>query len=291
MLPLALMHNIRYSSDIVLDVPERPGMVTVSGSAASLFSKFERALLKISRPFVAETLVVTYADVDYMKSLGFESVRLVRNVPMSDWKAPYLPPPIAGQGDDNRKLRLIAMGSVFEGRAYEKLIKAVAIASAQIEIELTVCGPGRPGYLTDLRSLADDLRIGDRVNFIEPVSIEKVSAMYLSADIGMVLYESTDPGNDGLSNKLFECVASGRPVIASDLPENHRFVEENGAGWLAGDSVEDLARVIVSAAEPDSVQSKASHCRRIGDEVLSWETEFPLQFFNGREAPARAAGA
>lgn len=272
-LPLALAHKTRFKSRIILDFPERPGMVTATGSLAAVLSRFEKVLLRSTTKLVEQVLVVTYADVKTLESYGFPRVDLVRNVPMNSWKAESVAPPISFDEKEHPLLRIIAMGSVFEGRGYENLIRAVGLATRNIPIKLVICGPGREDYIDNLKNIALNENVHENVEFLPPVMPSEVSKTYLEADIGLVLYESLDPGNDGLSNKLFECVSSGRPVIASNLPENYRFVSENGVGWLTGDSPEEISRTIMQSYDSKVLVQMASHCRELGDRELNWEQE------------------
>lgn len=270
---LGLLHKLIYRSELILDINERPGLVATKGSLATFLGKFEPTVLRLVAKFVDIATVVTYADLDIVKDLGFGQVLLVRNVPMDGWKAPYVEPPIA-RNLTSRELRAIAMGTVYEGRGYETLLEAIAIANLTSKVRLMICGPGRDSYKGDLTDLARSLKIDHMVEFMDPVHSSEVSATYLKADVGMVLYESHDPGNDGLSNKLFECVSTGRPVIASDLPENHRFVETHQVGWLTQTDGGSIAAALVIASDPEILAGLANHCRKFGDERLNWEAEF-----------------
>lgn len=91
--------------------------------------------------------------------------------------------------------------------------------------------------------------------------------------VGTALYENVDAANDSLSNKIFECVVSGRPVIASDLSENRRFVQENEVGWLTDVAAGDLADLLRAIYEMRSNLSTLS--RRVFERsaTMTWENE------------------
>lgn len=275
LLPVGILHSIIFKSYLILDINERPGMVATKGSVAAVFSRIEKRMLRMSAQFVDTATVATYADVDIVRSLGFTDVRLLRNVPLSEWKADWKEPPfLQTNSPDPPSLRAIAMGTMYEGRGYEILIRAVAQANETTRVDLVLCGPGRDSYKERLRQLAEESGSLERVAFLDRVESAEVSCLYLEADVGLVLYEGHDAGNDGLSNKLFECVASGRPVIASNLPENARFVSESGVGWLVETTPGDIAKALIGAAERGRLASLTEHCRRFGDEHLNWEHEF-----------------
>lgn len=277
LLPIAVIHRAKFKSRVILDINERPAMVTTKGSVAAVFRRFERRMLRLLARFVDTATVVTNADIEIVRSLGFTDVRLLRNVPLSNWKADWKEPPFLWTSSAERPaLRAIAMGTMYEGRGYEILIEAVAIANATTPVDLVLCGPGRDTYRDRLRHLANEIGAPERVTFLERVEPSDVSSLYIDADVGLVLYESHDPGNDGLSNKLFECVCSGRPVIASNLPENVRFISENKVGWLVETTPAHVAEALIRAADQPQLAVLAKHCRQFGDDHLNWEREFAL---------------
>jgi hypothetical protein len=100
--------------------------------------------------------------------------------------------------------------------------------------------------------------------------------MYLSGHVGLVLYESDDPGNDGLSNKILECVSTGRAVLAGDLPQNRDFIQEHQVGWLTPMTTPDLAFSLAEVAcrSKNEITQIARRARKLGDTSLSWEGEF-----------------
>jgi glycosyltransferase involved in cell wall biosynthesis len=271
---VGLVHKMVHKSTLVLDVPERPGVLSAKGSLASLIGRADRIVLKFASRHVKMATVVTYADVAVLQKLGYGEVELVRNVPLAAWRSEYRDPPISGRDLALPRLEVLAMGSIFEGRGYEMLIQAISVVSETIAVRLTICGPARQSYRDKLVAVAEKADIKSSIVFRTPVESGSVSEAYLGADVGMVLYESDDPGNDGLSNKLFECVSSGRPVIASDLPENRRFIEATQVGWLAETSVEGIAHALVEAYKEGRIVERSRHCRATGDLELNWESEF-----------------
>jgi len=271
--PLALIgvaHRRKYASRFVLDINERPGAVAARGSLMSVFSRFESALLKGVGKHVDLATVVTYGDVDTVTEMGFRQVKLVRNVPIATWRASYSRP-VWDAGDTPT---LVVVGTIFEGRGYEILLKSLAKVAGTRHVRLKIYGGGRDDYVSSLKRLAATLGISESVEWMGRIDSSEVSAAYLDAHVGLVLYEKVDPGNDGLSNKILECVATGRPVIASDLSENRRFVNENHVGWLADVSPDGLAGAIRELPVGADFEEISARCRLLGDTWLNWESEF-----------------
>ena len=270
--PVGALHVLLHGSRMVYDITERPGRVSQRESLASLARFLEPAILKLCRRFVEVTTVVTAGDLGTMRQLSYANCLFVPNAPLANWRAPYRPS-IDAIGDGI--LRLALVGTIFEGRGYELVLGALSRVRAEgIDVKLRVVGRGRPAYEDTLRRLAESYGISAQIRWIGAVESGDVSAEYLKADVGLVLYESYDPGNDGLSNKLMECVTTGRPVIATDLPENRRFMKQYRVGWLSDSSINGLADAIKMAARHRNLRTLSDQCRALGDTELTWEKSF-----------------
>lgn len=283
--PIAAAHRLRFRSRIVLDVAERPGAIAAKDSLASFFSRLEPFTLRRLAKDGGIATVAVPSDAGLLHGYGFQQVIPLRNTPLASWRAPYHDPV---PGDT---LRCVVIGSVFEGRAFEILIRAMAICVARdMPVHLRVVGPGTPDYLQRLQAMTHDLGVAQVLAWEGPIEGDEVSQAYLEADLGLVLYEADDPANDGLSNKILECVSSGRPVLAGDLPENRRFVTQNRVGWLAEVSPEGIASALESIVAEADLREVSRRCRALGDASLSWEVEFrPLR--KALAAPHSGAGA
>lgn len=268
--PFAMLHRKKFNSRIVVDVSEHPSEATVRGSLASWFARTDSAILHRLQRTDTVLTTVTYGIADKLThSYGFSDVRLVRNVPAASWRAPYIPPP------GEKTLSLVNIGSIFETRGFELLIETMTECKRRaIPVRLTLYGTGRADYLESLHQLVAEHHVADCVTFAGPLARDEVSATYLKHDAGLVIYEPTGTANDGLSNKLMECVSTGRPVIAGNLPENTRFVTHYGVGELAEMSVEGLTNAIETFQSTYDRNERARHCRNIGDNELTWEKEF-----------------
>ena len=268
LIPLGILFKILGGRVLAVDVTERPGAVSSKGSVFEIFRAFEKPLLRIvSRKADIVTAVVP-PDVAYLKSVGFDPVKLVRNAPLDSWRAPDRALPLG-------VVKFCLVGSLFEGRGLEKLITAVCQVPSEFKFEIRIYGGGRADYVSRLKSLSEDKSAAGRLIWMGPLGSAFVSDAYLDSHVGLVLYDSDDAGNDGLSNKLMECVSSGRPVLAGDLPQNRDFVSSNDVGWLCTMTVEGIAqgiRDVVSARA--EFEDAAQRCRAIGDSWLTWDREF-----------------
>lgn len=272
LIPLALLHRVVHRSRLVLDVNERPASVQAAGSLFAVASKVEPTLIRAAAGHALMVTVVAPGHARLLETrFGVRESTVVRNAPESSWRAPWLEPPASGP------LRLVTVGSMFPGRALEMLIRAAGIANRRgVQVQLSIVGVGAPEYMQSLEDLIASEDVGEFVSLDGPVDSSAVSAAYTRGHLGLALYESHDPGNDSLSNKIIETVASGRPVLAGDLPENHGFVTQLSVGWLTDVDEVAIADALQRIDELGfaHLRALAVHCHEVSQESLVWEREF-----------------
>lgn len=84
-----------------------------------------------------------------------------------------------------------------------------------------------------IRQRALVLGVADRVHVLPPVLPDALLSVTASADVGLVLLEDVCLNlRLSLPNKLFEYLAAGVPVLASNLPELRRVVETYQVGCI-----------------------------------------------------------
>jgi glycosyltransferase involved in cell wall biosynthesis len=135
-------------------------------------------------------------------------------------------------------------------RPHKGIATAVrALAQLPDHARLTVHGEGDPGYLGELRGLADSLGVGDRVCFSSGPP-QAVAGVYASCDA--LLFPVTWREPWGLVP--LEAMAAGRPVIAA-RPEGGtaEYLEPatNCLAFSPGQAEELAATVMRLAGEPE----------------------------------------
>jgi len=76
-----------------------------------------------------------------------------------------------------------------------------------------------------------------------------------------------------LPNKLFEYMASGKPVVASNFPEMRRIIEEGRCGLLVDPTDPgDIARAVLYLLEhPQEAEEMGRRGRKLVEERYNWE--------------------
>lgn len=121
---------------------------------------------------------------------------------------------------------VLYQGGLQQGRGLERLIDSAAHLE---DVYFVLIGGGRIAPALEAQTRNADLV--ERVRFIPTVSLEDLPSYTASADIGVQPLENTCLNHYTTdSNKIFEYMMAGLPVVASDMPEIGRIVNTNGFG-------------------------------------------------------------
>ena len=138
---------------------------------------------------------------------------------------------------------VLLQGGLSAGRNLEVLVDAMRYVKDQ-SVVLVVLGDGL--LLRSLQKMAQQEGLAGRVYFHAAVPQNELLALTAAADAGVIPYQATCLNNHYCTpNKLFEFIAAGLPILATDLPEIRRLVEGQQIGQV-GDtgSPQKLAALI-----------------------------------------------
>ncbi len=168
-------------------------------------------------------------------------------------------------------------GTLSSNRGIEQLMDALLVPGLE-DAHLALLGPGeqRGKYVEAAR----DPRWRGRVHVLDPVPPADLLAWVASADVGaMPIQASTLNHYLSTPNKLFECLAAGIPVVASDFPAMRRIVLDNPAGPLGAvcdpARVEDVAAALRSILDMDRGATKSirARCAAAARDRWNWDVE------------------
>lgn len=211
----------------------------------------------------------------------------------------FRPADPAARGATRRELglrpdeRLVLAG----GRLVHKKGLDVAIAAFATEA-VRAAGPARLvlfGYgdlLEALRAQAARLGLADRVLFTGRVERDRVPALYSAADSFLLPSVHDHAGNvDGLPNTLIEAMATGLPIVASDVVGVPTVIDHGIEGLLVpeGDAAALGAALGGLLADPARAAALGRAARARVERELTWPQIARRFIAVYREAVARHA--
>ena len=142
----------------------------------------------------------------------------------------------------SNKTVLMYHGAITNGRGIERLIKSLAKCDSSIVLVLLGNAQSKK-YMESLHRMVEEHTLEKRVLFIPAVPIEHLKNYIAAADVEMMIIEPiTKSYYYALPNKLFESIQAKTPIIASDLPEITKIVNQYNIGIIC-ESLEESSIV------------------------------------------------
>jgi glycosyltransferase involved in cell wall biosynthesis len=167
----------------------------------------------------AADLIVTVSQVnaEYLRGRGVEPDR-IRVIPngVDLERFGYQPP----RPWDHREIRLLYSGTLSSWQGVQIAIEALALYRREAPARLTVVGYGRAGQAQKLAEWAHQLGVAELVEFVDGVSQTELARLHHEADAILVPLMPSDRNivQGCCPLKVLEAMASGTPLVASDLP-------------------------------------------------------------------------
>ena len=280
MLPIALRLRARHGGRVVYDSLE---IHVESGRFARLPRAWRWLLARRERHWAGSAdAVITvsrpYADV-LARRLGLQPAIVMNCPPAPPDPAPGDP---GGPPRPRRLHQLLALdpglpvilyhGYLFPHRGIERLFEAMGrVPGAHLVV--MGFGPRFDAY----RARAAGLPYADRVHVVPGVPPDELLEWVASADVAAMPIEGNTLNHRLTTpNKLFEALAAGVPVVASDLPGMAAIVRETGAGALCDpDDPADVARAILAVLDAPDAERSAYRARALAAAraTYNWESQ------------------
>ena len=217
-------------------------------------------LVLASSPELADALVMAYG--------------IRRPVPI--YNVPPLAVAVVRQRANARPLRLYWRNSVvgLGERGLEDGLRALRLLPEDVELHLQ--GRMGPDGGNAVRTLISNLELDNRVYFHPPYEPHQAVMVATGYSIGLCLERKVNKNHEfTVSNKIFDYLMAGLPVLASNLPGLRRVIDHSGGGIVyEPGSVTDLAEKIgYLHSNPAVLDSMGSKGRQFAIAEGNWEHE------------------
>lgn len=233
-------------------------------------SKLERLRRRERRVYkgVSRLITITEALRDFLKD-RFGPLAPVAVVP-DGARLPDEPSPLRSRLD-GESLRITYIGQLYPWKGVDTLLLAMKELT---EHQLTIVGglPPEPD-LERTRKLARDLGVLDRVRFRGYLPPTQLDAERQEADVFVIpLADSAMSRHFTSPLKLFEAMAAGRPIVASDLPSIREVLTDGVNALLVppGDPAA-LAGSIRALAYDGTLRTRLAERARQDIQRYSWD--------------------
>ena len=224
-----------HAKDIYVSDPEQLARRAAAAEFMLVCSESARsALAGIAGP-AADRIRLQYHGVDALRfrpgevEPGSEAAREAATRPEASAARPEAE---AARASGERPFRILAAGRLVEKKGYPVLLDAIALLAKRGQaVTCRIVGEGP--LRAELEARARALGIEGAITFDGALSHEQVAAAYRDADAfvqcSVVL---PDGDRDGVPNVVLEAMASGLPVVASDVAGIPEAVVDGVTGFL-----------------------------------------------------------
>ncbi|KTG09028.1 glycosyl transferase family 1 [Haloprofundus marisrubri] len=137
---------------------------------------------------------------------------------------------------------VLFVGRLVEGKQPRKVIESLALLREKCpDAELYICGSGP--LQGELKELTERLELADAVHFLGYISYDEMPQVYRSGDVLLLPSRA-----EGLPRTVLEAMASGLPVVVSELEQMTDVVGDAGYFVDAEDS-RSIAQALVSCLD------------------------------------------
>jgi glycosyltransferase involved in cell wall biosynthesis len=215
---------------------------------------------------------------------------VVHNFPMLNEIAPTADLPW-----NERPPAVAYIGSISERRGIREILQALALLSSDNRARMMLAGPFSPAELrTELMRLPG----WARVKYLRVLDRPSVANLLSRVRLGLLVLQPEPNFCNAMPIKLFEYMAAGIPVIASDFPLWRQIIGEAGCGLLVDpQDPRAIARAMEYLLSHDAeAEAMGRRGRQAACELYNWNSEerVLLNFYSElleTRAPGRSESA
>jgi glycosyltransferase involved in cell wall biosynthesis len=165
---------------------------------------------------------------------------------------------------------LLYQGGIQTGRGLDKIIKAAPLFKRGVVVFI---GDGR--IKPELQKMVEENKLQHKIKFLPKVPVEELLYYTKNAYLGFqVLNNVCFNHYSASSNKLFEYMMCGVPVVACNFPEIKRVVEGEKIGiCVDSHDFQDIARAVNTLLEDIELRNMYSKNCLNAREKYNWEKE------------------
>ena len=215
------------------------------------------------------------ARAHYLRDCGAAPgrVRIVSNtVDLDAFDPDATDSPAALGFDPDDSFVVSYVGNFTEHRGLDTLIEGFArLAETRSDARLVLVGRGNEGYVAGLERLARSLGVRDRVTLTGWVDFDDVPGYIAASDVCAVPHAATPHTETTVPHKLFQYMAMGVPVVATDVAPLARIVGRTECGLVtpAGDGAA-MGEALNELADPGHAREYGENGRQAVERQYNW---------------------
>lgn len=169
-----------------------------------------------------------------------------------------------------KELQVCYVGGISEVRGINEMVTAIDLADTNVKLVVAGNFVGN-----NLEAQVKALNGWNKVDFLGYLNREGIKNTISSSIAGLVVLHPTNSYLDSLPVKMFEYMASGVPVIASNFPLWKTIVEETNSGICVNplDAKEIANAIDFLISNSDVAEKMGNNGKKLVNEKFNWRVE------------------
>jgi len=257
----------KYDVKIVMDIRTLPVDINIIKKSINEYM-FKKCLMIASKEFDGVTYITEEMKDFCEKKYNLQEHRNI--VWQSGVDISLFKPHNFSYGE--KKFRIMYHGAISNKRGIRSAIIAIKMLK-DYDIEFNIVGDG-----TDLKKNENFVRrlgLADKVNFLGRIPFKQIPIYLNKMDAGILPFPDYEGWNTSSPIKLFEYLASGRPVIVTKIPAHVKVLENKEfAFWADSSDPESISKAILEAYKnKGSFERLGAAARDFAKMNYSWEIQ------------------
>ncbi len=176
---------------------------------------------------------------------------------------------------EKKDFTLICHGAIEERYGQDTMLDAIALIRSQIpNLRLRILGGG--SYVDQFMAKRAELKLEDCVDYLGWVPLAQMVQEIRSADVGIVAQKSSSYSNLVHTNKMYEYMALGKPVLASRLNSVRSYFDDTAICYFEPGSPDSLAQGILELyRNPNERETLVRNAQKLYEQY-KWEKQKQL---------------
>jgi glycosyltransferase involved in cell wall biosynthesis len=231
-----------------------------------LLRRIEQAAIRFAD--MAFTVTEDLKETEVARGADAEKITVVLNGP----DARYLLDHRTDAEPDPAWFTAVCHGLVDERYGHATMVRAIRLARERVpNLRLKITGRGE--YGTRLQQLIEEEGVEDRVEYLGWLNLPELVDVLCRADVGIVAQESSPYSNLVHTNKMFEYMLLGKPVIASRLRSTARYFGDDAVEYFEAGSAESLAGALVALHDDPARRCRMVEAARAHYDAYGWDKQ------------------
>lgn len=236
----------KYGLKLVIDLHENwPALLKVSSHTNTLLGKVlssEKQWRKFERDCcISADAIITVVDEmkERISKLGITNKKIfvLENTPPANSVKEF------EFERDESYFTLVYLGGISFHRGLQYIISSLKFVASEIPVRFLIAGQGK--FISTLKDQIRKLNLENNIKFLGILSKEEVEKLLKKADFGLIPHIRSEQSDNSSPNKLFEYMAVGLPVLASNCTSVKRVLDETQSGQTyIFDSTLDFTKVL-----------------------------------------------